>query len=451
MATRVPLQSISLTSDTSSVTFSNIDQSYTDLQIVVQGLHDGAGSSVNNWRLQFNGDTGSNYSDTFFIASSTSPTSSRDSNGTVIYAGLIGQTSSTFFPTNIIDILSYSSTTKNKSLLCKGASGSEYMNLSAGTWRNTSAITSIKFFMSGQNIKAGATFDLYGISPVNAKTTFASGGTNIFYDSSYVYHVFTGTGTFTPNRALTADVLVVAGGGGGGSGGGGGAGAGGVLNFTSQSLTSGTTYTCLVGAAGVGGTSNAKGSNGTNSQFAALTAAVGGGGGAGYSGSGNNAQVGGSGGGGTGSNGGGASNNGALGTSGQGTAGGNGGGSDGGGGGGGGAAVAGGNGTNGNPGAVGGTGGNGTSSYSSWLSAANLGQNVGGTYYIAGGGGGGSYLSTSGGVGGYGGGATGGKVSTAPTDSGVTNSGSGGGGGGAGGPASGSNGGSGFVIVRYAR
>jgi len=54
-------------------------------------------------------------------------------------------------------------------------------------------------------------------------------------------------------NAIIAEMLVVAGGGGGGTWTGGGGGAGGVVGYTSQTFTSGTTHTITVGSGGAGG------------------------------------------------------------------------------------------------------------------------------------------------------------------------------------------------------
>ena len=238
-------------------------------------------------------------------------------------------------------------------------------------------------------------------------------------DATYYYQVFTANGTLAvTNGAITADILVVAGGG-GASGGGGtssGGGAGGLLGFSSQTLST-NSYSITVGAGGAGV------ANGSNSQFSSLTAAVGGG--AGQVSGGGNGNAGGSGGGAAQSGTGGAA------TSGQGNAGGNG--AVFGGAGGGGAGGVGGDSTT-SPN-TGGAGGVGTSAYSSWGLATSSGQNVAGTVYYAGGGNGNGINIRSGGSGG-------GGTST----SGLANTGGGAGGSGGGGS---NNGGSGIVIVRY--
>jgi len=106
----------------------------------------------------------------------------------------------------------------------------------------------------------------------------ATGGT-IVTSGGFVYHTFTSSGTFAALTTLTADVLVIAGGG-GASGGASyaGGGAGGLLGFSSQSISTGS-YTVTIGAGGAGVNNGANAAtSGNNSTFQGLTAAVGGGG-----------------------------------------------------------------------------------------------------------------------------------------------------------------------------
>jgi hypothetical protein len=423
----------------SSVTFTSIPQSYTDLNVLASTRSTGDQASVNycQLRLELNGNT-SNYSDRLLYgigglgAGSLSYT-----NAYVTWAGASTDstaTASTFSNVSIY-IPNYASS-NNKSISSDGATESNATNsiltLDAGLWANSSAITSLKFTLETGNFAEYSTFYLYGVAkqgvtPTNAPA--ATGGDKILFDGTYWYHAFTSTGTFTPKKGLSCDILVVAGGGGGAAGAGGGGGAGGLLAFTSQALTT-TGYTVTVGGGGAADTV------GVDSQFGSLTLVKGGGKG-GDSAAGGNGGSGGGGGGGT-------TYAGGTATSGQGNNGGTGGANpfanDAGGGGGGAGAVGG----NGSAGGVGGVGGVGSSTYSTWGSATSTGQNSGGTYYYAGGGG--SYGRNGGSAGGLGGGGacsntTGGTAGTANT----------GGGGGAFQAAGGSStGGSGIVIVRYA-
>jgi hypothetical protein len=326
-----------------------------------------------------------------------------------------------------------------------------YMSFTAGLWSDTSAITSITITPGSGTFDQHSTASLYGISAVTS-TPKATGGI-VSQDASYWYHTFPFTSTFTPTSALSADILCIAGGGaGGGQGGGGGAGgggAGGLLLFSSQTLTSSTAYTCLVGGGGAF-VANEAGTTGFDSQFGSLTLVKGGGGGGRDSSTVGSAlymggKTGGSGGGG-GIN---ADNSttppaGSA-TSGQGNNGGTGWNAFGSGAGGGGAGSAGANTVSQK---VAGAGGNGVNTYSSWANATFTGVNG----YFAGGagGGGGPSTTTTGGAGGLGGGGNGAGDNQSAT-AGITNSGGGGGAGGYPNGGAGQNGGSGLVIVRYAK
>ena len=418
--TYVALATQTLNSAVSSVTFSSIPQGYTDLRIV----YSGTGSTTIPFALRFNGDSGSNYSYTILYGSGSSAASTRGSNQAEGYLGNVWTDQNTI----IVDIMNYSNTTTYKTQISRANSAGNRVAAWVNLWRSTAAITEILVTATGGGTyQAGSTFTIYGIA--NADNFNKANGGVIVEDSTYMYHIFGGSGTFTPKEAITADILVIAGGGGGGNFGGGGGGAGGLLGFTSQSLTA-TNYTVTVGAGGAGAAANSAlyGVAGSNSQFGALTACVGGGRGGGRATS-SPGTTGGSGGGN-------AYSLGSLaGTSGQGYAGGAG--TANGGGGGGGAGEA------GNTDAVQGSGGDGVSTYSSWGAATGLGQNISGTYWFAGGGGGWGDNAV-GGTGGDGGGGTG---SSSATPSGMANT--GGGGGATSQTIAAGNGGSGVVIIRY--
>jgi len=442
MATYTPLQSITLSNTSSTVTFNNIDQTYADLVVEIVPVVNG-NTTIG---MQFNGDNGSTYSMTDLYGTGSTTTGARTSNDNsgvrISYQVTSRTTNYTLITANI---LNYSNSSFYKSVLSRAGSTTEGVDAIVGTWRNTAAITSITLYPISSSFAAGSTFNLYGISPINAKATQASGGTGIYYDNSYVYHVFAGTGTFTPNKNLTADVLVIAGGGCGGGPTGGGGGAGGLSVQSSRSLTGGTSYTVTVGAGGAA--TSGQGSSGANSTFDTITSN--GGGAAGFGGS-TSPLSGGSGGGwmnsgasATQGNTGGATGYGNAGASGANTA-------QYGLGGGGGAGGAGGTGTTAAPG-VGGVGLSGSSValLDAIGAATSTGQLYSSHYYYAGGGGGGWNGSSSGGAGGLGGGGTGGNAPTPGT------TGTGGGGGGCnnytGNINIGGNGGSGLVVVRYPR
>ena len=451
-----PIATTTLGSNSSTITFTSIPSTYTDIILV---LHSKSANSINNDGLSItvgNGslDTGSNYSSTLVYNNNAGSTFSyRFSNSTSCEIGLIYDT----YSPAIIHFQNYSNTTTYKTFLGRTGSpggSTSVIRQTAGLWRSTAAINTIRLTHGGQEFISGTTATLYGIAagaayPPAAKAT---GGT-ITYGIGYTYHTFTSSGTFTPSQNLTADVLVIAGGGGGGSDKGGGGGAGGVCYQAGRLLTASTALTCTVGAGGAGGTSGQKGVTGGNSVFDTITS-LGGGGGGGDNGGGGGYRDGVSGG-----SGGGPSRNGSIGSTTQGNSGGatgygnnSGSGNEGtgsiyaGGGGGGAGAVGSNSPTSGTTMA---SGGAGLNTWSSWASVTSTGVSG----YYAGGGGAGGYGSSdlTGGTGGAGGGGNAGSGNGGQAGSNaVANTGSGGGASSNTTSVAGGAGGSGIVIVRYA-
>jgi hypothetical protein len=439
--TYTPIQTQTLGSAQTTVTFSSIPQTYTDLILVVDGATTSAGANITLQAGNGTVDTTSIYSARWLVGDGSSANSSSQSGQANALMGAMysGRGNLT------IHLMNYANTSTYKTFIGRTSTSANAVGAYVGLFRSTSAINIFTITAGGTTFIAGSTFTLYGIANAAIGAPKATGGI-ITYDNTYYYHTFGASGTFTPQQSLTADILCVAGGGGGGSGGGGG--AGGLLGFASQSLTA-TGYTVTVGNGGAGAaTAYVNGTNGGNSQFGALTASVGGGGGASVGNT--NANSGGSGGGGTRGN-----YTAGTGTAGQGNNGANG--------------IAsgstlshgGGGGAGSQPSApttaTGGNGGTGLTTYSAWSQATGTGFNTG---YAGGGSGGGGTNGSGSGVF-YGGtavhgGGTGGNADYNSTGNctvggnGVVATGGGGGGGGSGAAdKAGGNGGSGVVIIRY--
>jgi hypothetical protein len=432
---------------TGTVTFSSIPSGYTDLVLVanVTGIGNISAGAIS---IRFNSDTATNYSATYLMGNGSSATSGRASNDTrmIVASPTLNLGNNPFV--NIVQIQNYSNTTTNKTVLSRSNIAATQVAAIVGLYRSTSAITSITYeSYNSQTMSIGSTFSLYGIANADQGAAKATGGI-ITEDANYWYHTFGASGTFTPKQSLTCDVLVVAGGGGGGSYFGGGGGGGGLSYQTGRSVSATTNIT--VGGGGTATTAITVGGSGSNSVFDTITSNGGGGGGVG-----NNVSptTGGSGGGGGGygfTTGAAATQGNTGGATGYGFAGGNGGTTLFVGGGGGGAGSVGANFTGSGTSTYGGNGGAGFTSLSSW--ASTTGTGVGGGY--AGGGGGGTRVGESLGAGtAVNGGGAGGFAANATN--GIANTGGGGGGGGTGFnnnpvyiPGTG---GSGIVIVRYAK
>jgi hypothetical protein len=139
----------------SLVDFTSIPSTYTDLYLVWT-----ATSSANSgYKLQFNSDTGTNYSETYLYGDGTTAVSGRDSNQT----GITGMgRSGTSQGVGRVNIMNYANTTTYKTALGRGDLASQLTMATVGTWRSTSAITAIRVAPESGTITAG-TFTLYGI------------------------------------------------------------------------------------------------------------------------------------------------------------------------------------------------------------------------------------------------------------------------------------------------
>ena len=158
-----PIATTTLGSASGNITFNSIPSTYTDLRIVlVQTSTSTAGSSP--W-IRFNGNTGSNYSQTYSSGTGTTATSGNVTNFSGIYIVISG--AQTTAPTlSLIDVFSYAGST-NKTLLSRSAedtNGGGQSAINVGLWRNTSAINSVTIFRNGGNfLAAGTICTIYGI------------------------------------------------------------------------------------------------------------------------------------------------------------------------------------------------------------------------------------------------------------------------------------------------
>jgi hypothetical protein len=157
-----PIATTTLSSAQSSVTFSSISGSYTDLILVCSPAQTTQGQG--DLQFRFNSDTGGNYSFTRLIGSGSAASSSRATNTSFINFEYYGYPSDTLGNSvQIVQIMNYSNTTTYKTALGRPNSAETGLEASVGLWRSTAAITSITGFMSAGTLKAGSTFSLYGI------------------------------------------------------------------------------------------------------------------------------------------------------------------------------------------------------------------------------------------------------------------------------------------------
>jgi hypothetical protein len=182
----------------------------------------------------------------------------------------------------------------------------------SGTMGAVSSTTAYSFTIRGTDTDGDTADQAYSWTITNVVMSAVITGTGNATSTvgGYQAHTFNGSGTFTPNKAGTVDILMVAGGGGGATGVGdhknGGGGAGGLIFKASFAVTA-QTYNIVIGAGAtrVDGSdpvyytpgNKSQGNKGNDTTGFGLTA-LGGGGGASTNGGGDSNSDGGSGGGG---------------------------------------------------------------------------------------------------------------------------------------------------------
>ena len=155
--TYTQIASTTLGSAASSVTFSSIAGTYTDLVLVING----ASSAGDSPLVYINGDYGSNYSETFLRGDGSAASSGRISSGGYINTA-INPTANVRLM-EILQFQNYSNTTTNKTVLWRGGTDANLVVLGVALWRNTAAINSILVNVGSGNFTTGSTFNLYGI------------------------------------------------------------------------------------------------------------------------------------------------------------------------------------------------------------------------------------------------------------------------------------------------
>jgi hypothetical protein len=155
-STYEPIATTTLGSDTTTITFSSIAGTYTDLIIAGNGI----ASSDAGISVRFNSDTGSNYSYTYIYGDGTSAVSGRDTNQGFASGGRLGVNGAT----SLFHIMNYANTSTYKTMLSRGSNAAVLTIAVVSLWRSTSAITTIALTRgNGGNFATGSTFTLYGI------------------------------------------------------------------------------------------------------------------------------------------------------------------------------------------------------------------------------------------------------------------------------------------------
>ncbi len=167
--TYAPITTTTLDTTTGSVTFSSLPSLYNDLIIVANGKAQSSNSTLVDVGVRFNGDTGSNYSTVkTFSLSYASVVASTNINGVNAETYMDANNTANSLGSGFkLDIFDYNTTYSYKNFLNRAScmtQSDKGVFITASTWKNTSAITSITLFpTSGSGFYAGTWFALYGI------------------------------------------------------------------------------------------------------------------------------------------------------------------------------------------------------------------------------------------------------------------------------------------------
>jgi hypothetical protein len=158
--TYTSLATQTLSSNTATITFSSISQSYTDLVIVVNG---GQSVATANAYFQFNNDTTALYSNVYMSGNGTTAVTARVADQNFIRMDYYGWETS-LNGNAIINIQNYSNTTTYKTALIRYNTAGYGTSAIVGTWRSTSAINRVDIKSEAYAWLSGSTFTLYGIA-----------------------------------------------------------------------------------------------------------------------------------------------------------------------------------------------------------------------------------------------------------------------------------------------
>jgi hypothetical protein len=156
-----PIQTYTAIGSSSTITFSSIPSTYTDLVMVVSAKTNTAAAQI---YMTINGDTATNYSRTLISGTGSSAISARSSNQTVLFADYYGIMNTTDFNTDIFHFFNYANTTTFKTVLGRSNLAASGLDATVHLWRKTpEAINTILVGNYSYNFSSGSTFTLYGI------------------------------------------------------------------------------------------------------------------------------------------------------------------------------------------------------------------------------------------------------------------------------------------------
>ena len=170
MAAFTVIEHDELSSPTATWTSGTFATTYDHLYIVMSARHDYA-NYYSGTMWQFNGDTGSNYSNHILRGTGSSATAYRQTGVAYIQMsdGMHGSSMpAANYATFILDIVDYANTNKNTT--CSFMAGSALghtdnrVQFGSGLWDDTAAITTVLFTPNAGSFSRGSEFTLYGLN-----------------------------------------------------------------------------------------------------------------------------------------------------------------------------------------------------------------------------------------------------------------------------------------------
>lgn len=151
-----------LGSAAATVTFSSIPSTYTDLVLILQPKSTASEGII---YIQFNSVGGTSYSSTYLYGTGGAAQSGRRTNAGLGVVNENAYATSTAGETSFItQVFNYANTTTYKTYLSRGARlSTQGVEALVGLCRDTSAVSSITFYIGGTTFASGSVFSLYGI------------------------------------------------------------------------------------------------------------------------------------------------------------------------------------------------------------------------------------------------------------------------------------------------
>jgi hypothetical protein len=163
-ATYEKIATTTLGTASATITLGSIPATYTDLRIILVAK---TSSYLENW-IQFNSDTGANYSNTSLYGAPPNVGVVNTNNGTNIkfhYYGTPASPNPGYYDLNLMNYAG----SNYKTLIAtanESDNGGGAMTVTAGLWSSTSAVTSITLGSASNTYAVGTIVTIYGIKAV---------------------------------------------------------------------------------------------------------------------------------------------------------------------------------------------------------------------------------------------------------------------------------------------